>query len=82
MPSLRVLSTSTLVALVCLFGGTPAGALLIPDADPPETTILSGPPATTASRSATFSFTADEFPAVFQCSLDGAVFFFCSSPVS
>jgi Big-like domain-containing protein len=52
------------------------------EADPPETTITSGPPSLTSSPAATFSFTADEAGSTFECSLDGAAFVSCSSPAS
>lgn len=45
---------------------------------PPETTILTGPPATTHARSATFTFSADK-PSAFACSLDGASWEPCRS---
>ena len=45
----------------------------------PESTIESGPPATTLSTSAVFFFTANE-PATFQCALDGGAFEPCTSP--
>lgn len=47
---------------------------------PPVTTIVSGPPATTISTTATFEFTADQSPVTFACSLDGADFVPCTSP--
>ncbi|MCL4858862.1 MAG: right-handed parallel beta-helix repeat-containing protein, partial [Caldilineaceae bacterium] len=49
---------------------------------PPETTIDSGPDATTPSTSATFAFSANEPGVTFECSLDGAPFAACSSPHS
>ncbi|MFL5931741.1 MAG: S8 family serine peptidase [Gaiellaceae bacterium] len=51
------------------------------DTRPPESTIGTSPPAETADRSATFSFSADE-PATFACSLDGGDFGACASPVT
>jgi hypothetical protein len=63
---------SDLPQLVVTFGA--------PDRTPPETTIDSGPDATTLSRSATFSFSADQEGSTFECSLDGAAFAACSSP--
>jgi Big-like domain-containing protein len=53
-----------------------------PDTDPPDTTITSGPASPTASQNATFAFTADEAGSTFECSLDGAPFGDCASPVS
>jgi fibronectin type 3 domain-containing protein len=52
-----------------------------PDTTPPDTTLTSTPPLSTAETTATFSFTASE-PATFQCSLDGADWQTCSSPVT
>lgn len=51
------------------------------DGTPPETFIDSGPPATTPSNSATFTFHASE-PSTFACNLDGAGFAACTSPQS
>jgi hypothetical protein len=45
--------------------------------------LLNGGPDTSGARhSASFAFTSDEGGASFQCSLDGAAFSACSSPVS
>lgn len=52
------------------------------DTDPPETTITGAPGALSASRDASFSFTADESGSTFECSLDGGAFAPCSSPAS
>jgi hypothetical protein len=52
------------------------------DTTPPETTIAVGPDARTEGRDATFTFTANEPGSTFQCSLDGAAFAACMSPVS
>jgi hypothetical protein len=46
----------------------------------PETTIVSGPDATTTSSSATFTFSSDVPDSTFECSIDGADFASCSSP--
>ena len=46
----------------------------------PQTTIDSGPPATTTSTSASFEFSASETGVTFACSLDGAAFATCTSP--
>jgi large repetitive protein len=51
-----------------------------PDTVPPETTIGSGPEATTVSTSARFTFSANEPNSRFECSLDGAAFEACTSP--
>ncbi|WP_083510347.1 phytase [Pseudarthrobacter sulfonivorans] len=50
------------------------------DTTPPETTITSGPPATSTSTSASFAFTSSEANSTFQCSLDGASRVACTSP--
>jgi subtilisin-like proprotein convertase family protein len=46
----------------------------------PQTSIDSGPSGPTASASATFTFSANEF-ATFDCSLDSAAFSACASPL-
>jgi len=51
-----------------------------PDTTAPETTIGSGPPATTTSPTATFAFSASEAGSTFECSLDAAAFGPCASP--
>jgi CSLREA domain-containing protein len=56
------------------------GSDLILDTTAPETTITSGPPATTPSTSASFSFTSNEAGTSFQCSLDNGAYLACSSP--
>jgi hypothetical protein len=50
------------------------------DTHAPETTITSGPPATSGSASATFAFTSSEPDSTFVCSLNGAGFTPCTSP--
>ena len=52
------------------------------DTTPPRAAVPKGPPTATASTSATFAFHADESGASFSCSLDGAAFRFCPSPVT
>ena len=54
----------------------------LPVGIPPVTTIDSGPDPTTVSTSATFTFSANEPGAVFECSLDGEPFAPCSSPAT
>ena len=51
-----------------------------PDTTAPQTTIGSGPAATTQSTTATFAFSADEQGSTFECSIDGADYLPCSSP--
>lgn len=50
------------------------------DALPPETLIVSGPPAQSASTSATFDFDSNESPVTYSCSLDGGPFIACADP--
>jgi subtilisin family serine protease len=45
----------------------------------PETTIATGPPASSTANTATFSFTSNE-PGTFSCSLNGQAFAACTSP--
>jgi hypothetical protein len=61
-----------------------AHGVIAPSATPsaPETTITSGPPASTPSTSATFAFSSSAAGATFACSLDGASFSSCASPAS
>jgi large repetitive protein len=60
---------------------TPATYSWSIDMTAPETTIDSHPDAKTTSTSATFTFSASEPGSTFECSLDGAAFAACSSPV-
>jgi subtilisin family serine protease len=60
---------------------TPATLTWTVDTTAPETTIDSGPDASTTLHDATLAFHASE-PATFACSLDGAAFTTCSSPAS
>jgi hypothetical protein len=52
------------------------------DTTAPDTTITSGPSGTVTTASATFAFTSTETGSTFGCSLDGAPFTSCSSPIS
>lgn len=52
----------------------------VADTTPPETAILSGPPASTTATSAEFTFESDESGSTFECSMDGGVFVPCASP--
>jgi hypothetical protein len=47
---------------------------------PPETVIQSGPSGDQTSTDASFSFSSNQTPVTFQCSLDSATFTPCSSP--
>lgn len=49
---------------------------------PPVVTILTGPDAATLDTTATFTFSADDPAALFQCSLDGSPLVFCTSGIS
>ncbi|HUP29173.1 MAG TPA: delta-60 repeat domain-containing protein [Usitatibacter sp.] len=60
---------------------TPASRTWSVDLTQPATTITSGPSAITASGTATFAFTSSE-AGTFLCSLDGAPFSACTTPVS
>jgi large repetitive protein len=60
---------------------TPAGYAWTIDQTAPQTTIESSPDPQTTSTTATFTFSADEPDTSFQCSLDGAQYAACSSPV-
>jgi hypothetical protein len=51
------------------------------DARAPSAAVASGPPGLANSRSATFTFSADE-PSSFQCRLDSGVLAPCTSPAS
>jgi hypothetical protein len=53
-----------------------------PDTSAPETTLANGPATSTTITQATFSFAASEAGSTFVCSLDGAAFAPCSSPVT
>ncbi len=59
---------------------TPATRSFTVDTQAPDTTITSGPPATTTDRTPTFAFSASQAGGTFQCRLDTANFSSCSSP--
>jgi hypothetical protein len=50
------------------------------DTTPPDTTITAGPSGSTRSAAPSFSFTATESLATFECRLDGQPFVPCTSP--
>lgn len=58
----------------------PASTTFTIDRTPPVVAVDSGPPARTASTSATLAFSSPESGATFECSLDGEAFASCSSP--
>ena len=51
-------------------------------AEPPDTTIDSGPSGTVQATDASFAFSANRGGTTFECSLDGSAFTGCSSPKS
>ena len=51
------------------------------DTAPPNTSIVSGPPSSTTDRGATIAFASSESGSSFACSLDGAAFAPCTSPL-
>ena len=54
----------------------------IVDSTEPNTTITSGPSATTSDPNAQFTFASSEPGSTFECSLDAAAFAACTSPVA
>ncbi|MCC6327391.1 MAG: PxKF domain-containing protein [Acidobacteria bacterium] len=61
---------------------TPASYTWTVDTAPPDTTITGNPTNPTNSTSAAFTFTSNETPVTFACSLDGSAFTVCTSPQS
>ena len=70
------------VAAVALVAAGQPGAVAAPKNATPTPQITSGPAAYTSSRSATLAFTDARTDATFTCSLDGATFKSCKSPVT
>ena len=52
------------------------------DTTPPETTIGSGPTASTSETNATFTFSSSETGSTFECALDAGAFLTCVSPAT
>jgi large repetitive protein len=65
--------------VLTLGSATPPGG---GDTTPPQTVIDTGPSGSTASSSATITFSADEAGSTFACSLDNAAYAACTSPVN
>jgi hypothetical protein len=61
---------------------TPASRTWTVDTVAPDTSIDTGPSGSVASTAATFSFSSNESPVTFQCSVDGAAFTTCATPTS
>jgi hypothetical protein len=74
--SFEVLATETATSAV-----SPATRTFVV-AVPPQATITSKPPDPSTGTNATFSFSADQPGATFECSLDGAAFAACTPPVT
>jgi hypothetical protein len=53
-----------------------------PEVIPPQTTLTASPPASTSETSASFSFVSDQEGSTFECSLNGASFGPCGSPIT
>ena len=80
----RDLQTGAPAIVAAAPGKTPATQTVIvaaPDTTPPETTLDSTPTGTVDVASASIFFSANEPVARFECSLDGAPFAGCWSPV-
>ena len=60
---------------------SPASVTWTVDTTPPETTITEGPPKVHHSKSATFSFVADEPGSTFECRLNKKPWAACTSPL-
>jgi hypothetical protein len=52
------------------------------DCAPPETTVTAGPKAKAKKKKATFEFSSSEPGSTFECSLNGAPFTSCTSPLT
>jgi Ca2+-binding RTX toxin-like protein len=62
--------------------GQPAARTWTVLTDPPETAITAGPDGLVNTTSGTFSFSSPDSPVTFECSLDGAAFSACTSPLT
>jgi hypothetical protein len=61
---------------------TACGGRIVTDRTAPQTSITSGPPATTTSTSTAFTFTSSESGSSFECRRDGSAWRRCASPRS
>ena len=61
---------------------TPATYTWTVDTVPPDTTIVAAPPVLANSATATFAFSSNEGGVTYGCSLDGAAFAPCTTPVT
>jgi len=59
---------------------TPASRSFTVDADPPDTSIASGPDGVTSDQTPTFGLVSDEPGSTFECRIDGGSFSSCSTP--
>ncbi|XXF75166.1 Ig-like domain-containing protein [Myxococcaceae bacterium GXIMD 01537] len=59
---------------------TPATYSWTVDTTPPDTTIVSGPPASTSANTATFDFSSNESGVTYECRLDGGAYAPCTDP--
>jgi uncharacterized delta-60 repeat protein len=71
---------SVVAAGMGFVGATRNMALVRYDGDPPDTSIGSGPAASTTATDASFDFTASLPGSTFECRLDGAAWAACASP--
>ena len=60
--------------------GSPAARTWVVDAEAPDTSITAGPSGTVRNTGATFTFTASELGASFECRLDEGAWAPCGSP--
>lgn len=75
----RLLGPAAALALAVALGASlgPAAAQ-VPDTTPPETTIIGGPTGRTTDQAPTFTFSANESGATFECRTDSRPYAACS----
>ena len=61
---------------------TPATRMFSVDTGPPDTTIDSGPTGVTTARTPQFTFSSNRADSTYECSVDGATFVACTSPLT